>query len=293
MNTFKNEDFTKIVAFGNSYSDNGEAHRISNDVKQNRPEKKDVYIKPGNELYWNNRYSNGYTSVEVMAKMLKIHLQNFAVGGATTSRKNYTCWMDSFEDTGVIGQVEKYIKSLDDNKADSHALYYIFPFENDYFKFVDFDLQGTIDDICKAAIENFISSLEKLIACGAQKFFIVSCSDLTLVPYEQMMQRTKMAQEFTYKINKQLPKILKKLVREHNIKVLLFKHTELSAYILKSPEKFSLVQFNEACQATYPKIIHAKDNPDQFYFWDEWHFSRVTHEIFGKFMYQRAISHHW
>lgn len=293
MKTFKNGYFTKIVAFGNSYSDNGEAYRISNYVMQTKYEKRDVYIKPGDELYWNNRYSNGYTSVEVMSKMLNINLQNFAIGGATTSRKNYTSWMDSFEDTGILGQVDKYIKSLNYNRADPHALHFIFPFENDYFKFVDFDLPGTIDDICKASIENFINILEKLIACGAKKFFIVSCSDLSLVPYEQMMQRTKIAQKFTCKINKQLAKIIKKLVGENNVKVLLFKHTELSSYILGSPEKFGLIQFKEACQATYPNILHVKDNPDQFYFWDEWHFSRVTHEIFGNDMYHQALSYRW
>lgn len=293
MFTYNNQYFSKIVAFGNSYSDSGEAYRISNNVMQNRLDNRDVYIKPGDELYWKNRYSNGYTSVEVMAKMFDVSLFNYAVGGATSGIKNYTSWMDTFEDTGVLGQINKYNDSLGENNADPDALYFIFPFENDYFKFVDCDLPGTIDDICKTAIENLIYGIELLILCGAKKFFIVSCSDLSLVPYEKIMQRANKAQEFTHKVNKKLQNIINLLIKKHSIKALLFNHTDLSAYIVNAPEKFGITKFEEACQSTYPKALHVKDKPNEFYFWDEWHFSRAIHAIFAKNMYHQAISYEW
>ena len=290
MPIYNKKEFSKIVAFGNSYSDNGEANRISKYVMQKQNTNEDVYIKPGNDLYWNNRYSNGYTSVELLAKMLKIDLFNFATGGATSGRTNYTSWMDTYEETGVLGQIDRYIKNLDKGKADADALHFIFPFENDYFKFVDYNSKETIKSICKAAIENLVNGIKNLTSYGAKKFFVVSCSDLTLVPYENTMDRIKYAKEFTHTINNNLQKTITSLTEESEIEILLFNHTEVSKYISNHPEKFSFTKYKEACQVTYPKSLHVKDNHEKFYFWDEWHFSSTTHEIFAKEMYKKIIS---
>lgn len=284
--------FSKIVAFGNSYSDNSEAYKISTIVKKNNPKRPDIYIKPGKEVYWANRYSNGYTSVEIMAQMLEIELINFATGGATSGRKNYTEWMDTYEETGVLGQIDKYLRSLKIDTLDPATLYFIFPFENDYFKYIDFGSTDTFEDLCNESINHLICGLKALAIAGAKRFFIVECSDLSLVPYEQTMGRTNVAREFTCNINRQLPKTIKNFMKKNKgIDICLFKHTNISAMIQQSPMKYGFNDLSAVCQRTYPKTFLVKPNADSFYFWDEWHFSKIVHKIFGEKMYECAVAH--
>ena len=292
MTQFIRNQFSKIIAFGNSYSDNGEANRISKDVMKRLPTKKDIYMKPGGALYWNNRYSDGYTSVEVLAQMLNIDVINFATGGATSGRKNYTDWMDAFEETGVLAQVDKYENSLERGMTDEDALYFIFPFENDYFKYVDFNESTSLEHLCDTALQNVVLAVRHLISIKAKKFFIVGCSNLALVPYEQMMQRTVYAGKFRDYINNNLPDVLQPFKELNNVQIVIFDHVKASEDILKSSEN-GICNYKEACQVTYPEVLHVRECPEQFYFWDEWHFSKAAHKLFGKDMYKKIALFDW
>ena len=58
------QEYTQIIAFGDSYSDDGASYEITNRMVDQGV--KDSMIFPG-DLYWQNRWTNGPTAVEVMA----------------------------------------------------------------------------------------------------------------------------------------------------------------------------------------------------------------------------------
>jgi phospholipase/lecithinase/hemolysin len=278
-------EFTQVFAFGDSFSDNGEAKKISTEIVHSKDCPDGAYIKPSDELYWNDRYSNGPTAVEVLAKKLDLNLTNYATGGATTGKENYSNWMDHLGYTGVLGQIEKFEKSLNGAKADPDALYFIFASGNDYFLFMDYSHPGKIEDVADKAVENINTAVEKLSKLGAKNFFVVNSSDLSLVPYEIANNRTDSSKAFMERVNKNLPESMNNLQNDLNVSIMLFDITKVSDNIIKNPQKYGLVELSKECQSTYPKVKPAHENPDQYFFWDEWHPGRVAHKIFGEEMY--------
>ncbi|NLK97916.1 SGNH/GDSL hydrolase family protein [Defluviitalea saccharophila] len=276
---------SQVIAFGDSHSDSGEAKRITTAIVNDANTPEGAYIKPSDELYWESRYSNGPTSVEILAEKLGVHLFNYATGGATSGEGNYSAWMDHLGPTGLLGQIQAFEKSLNGQKADPNALYFIFASANDYYLFMDYELEGTIKGVADQAVVNINTAVKNLADLGAKKFFVVNSSDLSLVPYEITTGRTAEAKAFTEHFNKELPKTLKKQEKDLDVSILLFDHTKVSNKIVKNPEKYGLVELSQECQSTYPEVKPARENPDQYFFWDEWHFSRVAHNIFGEEMY--------
>jgi len=286
MATIKNiKKITKIIAFGNSYSDNGEARKISTAILQDSNSSDEAFIKPTEGLYWNNRYSNGYTSVEILAKKLDVKLINYATGGATSGKENYSSWMDCFGGTGLLGQVDKFEKSLHVDNVDTNALYFIFASENDYFAYMDFAHSGSIEELAYNVVDNINTAVKRLTKLGAKKFFVVNSSDLSLVPYEITMNRVDSAKIFVDTVNMTLPKTLIKLEKDLDISIIMFDHTIISRDIVQNSEKYGFTELSKEYKSTFPQVLTASGNQDAYYFWDEWHFSRATHKIFGEAMY--------
>lgn len=284
------EKFTQVFAFGDSYSDNGQAKKISAQIMEssNRPD--DAFLKPSKEdgLYWEGRYSNGHTAVEVLAENLDVPLVNYATGGATTGEKNYTEWMDHLGNTGVLGQIEKFENSLKEGKADPDALYFIFASANDYFLFMDYSLPGKVEDVADKAVDNINTAIKRLNSLGAEKFFVVNSSDLSLVPYEITTNRTESAEAFVKCVNKKLPESIKELQKNSNIKIMMFDLPKISDDIIKNPSKYGLVVLDKEAQSTYPEVKPVNANPEQYYFWDEWHYTSTVHKILGEKMYDKV-----
>lgn len=279
-------NITKIVAFGDSYSDNGEAKRISTEIMnlENPPE--NAYIKPSNDLYWNNRYSNGNTAVEVFASNLNVELKNYATGGGTTGISNYSAWMDVLGGTGVLGQIKKFENDLDGKEIDENALYFIFASGNDYFYHMDYNIESEISEVALNATKNIKTSIEKLTNIGAKKFFVVKSTDLSLVPYEITTKRTEDAKSFTKVFNQNLEKEIMPLKEKLNIEIMIFDPTKVSDKIVKNPAEYGISVLDTECQSTYPKILPKKENEDEYYFWDEWHFSKKVHKLLGDAMFE-------
>lgn len=191
--------------------------------------------------------------------------------------------MDYLGPTGTLGQIETFEKSLNGKKADPNALYFIFASANDYFLFMDYSMPGTVEEVADKAVDNINTAVKKLADLGAKKFFIVNSSDLSLVPDEIANKRTDAAAAYVKHFNKKLPKSLKKVKKGLDISI--FDHTKVSKKIVRNPKKYGLVELNKECQSTYPEVKPAHENPDQYYFWDEWHFTRVVHTIYGEEMY--------
>jgi cholinesterase len=280
---------SQVVAFGDSYSDNGQAKKISVQIIKDINKPEGAYEKPSDVLYWKGRYSNGNTAVEVLAKNLNVPLTNYATGGATTGKDNYSSWMDYLGDTGVLGQINKFEASLNGKKADPEALYFIFASANDYFKFVDYEMPGKVEAVADEAVDNIKASVRTLSKLGAKNFFIVNSSDLTLVPYENTMHRTKVASTFTQSVNENLPEALRTLEAYSDVSITIFDMPKASNEIIKNKDRYGITNFKDPCEATYPEVKPAELNSNEYYFWDEWHYTNTIHKILGEKMYEAVV----
>lgn len=280
----KKAQISQIYAFGDSYSDNGGSMKISSEIMKLPKLINGASILPSDpksKLYWNGRWSNGPTAVEVLATDLNIKLTDYAVGGATSGKHNYYDWIDKYKDTGVLGQVDSFKKSLAGQKADPKALYFIFVSANDYFAHMDFTLAGTIKELSKQTVENIDTTTKELSSLGAKNFMIVNCTDLSVVPWEAINSRTSQAKEYTKDVDTELPGNLKILATTLNVKITLFDYTAVSKKIRSNPSKYGIKEIDKPFERTYPNIVVGKDNPNEHYFWDEWHPTKVVHKIVG------------
>lgn len=283
----RKEGISKIVAFGDSASDSGEAYAVSKEILALPEVPEGAFLKPGT-VYWENRYSNGKSAIEVLAEMMDKKLTNYATGGATSGYKNYTPWMDTIAYTGVLGQIDKYEKSLNGQKADPNALHFIMVGANDYSEFLDYELEGTIEGVADTVVANMAIAIRDLAELGAEKFLISNSIDLTLTPYEIREGRTDAAKAYTERVNTTLPDVLADLEKELNVDITEFDAAKVMGDIAKNPQKHGIRFVGVEAQPTYPEIKPAKTNADEYFSWDEWHFSRVTHRVIGEAMYALA-----
>lgn len=277
-------EITQIIAFGDSMSDNGTAHEVSKAVLAS-DDNEGAFVKPG-ELYWENRYSNGNTAIEVASELAEKPLTNFATGGGTSGVGNYSDWMDNLGGTGVLGQIDKFQASLNGEHADQDALYFIFAGANDYCKFVDYALPGTVEEIADQVVNNLETAVRELNALGAQKFLVPSAVDVSIMPYEIAEGRREYAKTFVTRIDAQLPAMFESLEKELNISITPFNTAEVTAQIRENPADYNIVELETPAQPTWPEIKPVAENADDYLFFDEWHFSRVTHKILGEAFFE-------
>src|SRR5690554_4353816 len=123
--------FSEIVVFGDSLSDSGNVHSLT----QGYPGNSKLPFPPDSR-YVDGRQSNGPVAVEYLQQRLGVPLRNFAQVGATTGLGNI--WDDGSldEPAGALGlsgmhrQVESYLSQP--GSADANALYVLWGGPNDF-----------------------------------------------------------------------------------------------------------------------------------------------------------------
>ncbi|MEM8780942.1 MAG: SGNH/GDSL hydrolase family protein [Cyanobacteria bacterium P01_G01_bin.49] len=276
---------SRIYAYGDSYSDDGEGFEISTQaVNAGVPGSFILPADPALGLYdAEGRWTNGPTAVEVLSQTLQVGLTDYAVGGAKSGNGNYYSWLDPFQNTGVFGQIEQFTADLNGQVADGDGLYFIFISANDLFEYVDFGLPGTIEELSAQTVENIGQNVSNLAALGAKQFLVVNSSDLGIVPGVIEFGQTNEAALFTELVNELLPKELEMLTQQLNAEIALYDHVAISDEIRSNPEKYGLSNLDDPCQPVFP-IEPVCSTPDQYYFWDEYHPTRRVHQIIGEDM---------
>ena len=278
------EPISQVYAFGDSYSDNGLSLEISTDaVNAGVTNSVVLPADPELELYDSQgRWTNGLTSVEVLSQNLDVDLTNYAVGGATSGDGNFFSWLDSFEDTGVSGQVEQFAVDLGGQPADPDAIYFIYVSANDFFEDSAFDLPTTELEVAAQTVANIKQQIDELSVLGAEKFFVVNSSDLSILPSIVEAGVVENADSFTNEFNELLPQELSALESELDIEIVMYDHEEISDRIRANPLDYGLNNLNDPYQ---PLLSTNTDlNPDKYYFWDDNHPTRRVHEIIGEDM---------
>jgi len=244
----------------------------------------DAVVVPASDLYWQGHWTNGPTAVEVLADHLQVPLTDYAVGGAKSGNGNAIHWMDLYEDTGVLGQIDKFKATLKNGQADSHALYFIFASANDFFEHEDSSLPGTLPDLADQAIANMETAVSRLAEMGAKRFLVVNSTNLSIMPFAIAQGLADRAAEFQTRFNSELPIRMDTLESRFGVEITLFDYIAISNKIRNNPAQFSLKNLTEPCQPVFFVVGSVCSSPDEYYFWDESHPTRRVHQIVGEAM---------
>ncbi|MGM3216473.1 SGNH/GDSL hydrolase family protein [Pseudomonas sp. PhalM4] len=272
--------YDHIYAFGDSYSDNGAGEILTKALVEKKVA--DAQEVPGT-LYWQGRWSNGPTAVEHLAQALKVPLTDYAIGGAKSGSGNYYSWMMPHRDTGVFGQITEHLAEQT-NTADPKSLYFIFVSANDFFEWADFSHPESIDTLSRNSVANIQKAVEKLIAAGAKNMMVVGSTDLSRVPAVVQGNQVSNAAKYQQVLESKLPVMLSKLSKTHHVSISYFDHIAFSDNLRKTASSAGLTELNKPCQPTYPEVKPACQNPDAYYYWDEWHPTRQVHSLAAKAM---------
>ena len=238
--------------------------------------------QPG-DLYWENRYSNGYTGIEVAAEKAGLELVNYATGGATSGYENYSAWMDTLGNTGVLGQVEKYTQELGDATANESDLFFIMSGTNDYCKFIDFELDGTLEDVANQTLANTEEAIRMLAEVGAENIIVSEANDVSTMPYEITEGRKESAKEYSLIVNEKLPEMVSRLESELQLDIEIFQLTKITDDIIANPETYGFKEHVNVIQPTWPEVLEAKtEDLASYMFFDEWHPSAQMHQYIGE-----------
>ena len=271
---------TQIVAFGDSYSDNGASMRISKlDVDNGVA---DAWLMPPSDLYWEGRWSNGPTAVEVLAQRLQVKLTDYAVGGAQSGLNNINP-TGGMNMTGILSQLNNFQTDFQGKKIDPAALYFKFISANDFFINLLNGYSGNYSDLADKALENIQTAVTKLSELGAKRFLIVNSFDPAIAPVVMTAQGEDVANEFKHRFDTQLPVIMDALSKKLNILVNVFDIQAVSDKIRSAPQQYGLKNLADPCMADLDSTT-ACNSPDEYFFWDPVHPTRRVHQIVGEAM---------
>lgn len=269
----------RVYAFGDSYTDDGAGYGATRAmVAQGVPQ---ANAKPG-RLYWQQRWSNGPVTVEVMAKALGLPLADYAIGGAKSGPDNYYGWMNRAWPTGTLAQVADYLDRQPHGRADANGLYFIFASANDFFAHEDFDEKTSIPDLATAAANNVATAVKRLADAGARHFVVIGSVDLTHVPAVTAGHDERDAERFQSRFDTLLHKQLTALSTQRSLQVSWFDRVALAKRLRTHAKRYGLSDFDSPCQPTYPKVGPRCDQPATHYYWDEWHPTHHVHQLAGR-----------
>ncbi len=243
-------NFTDLVVFGDSLSDNGNYYAMYG------------YPPPP---YWEGRFSNGPVWVEQMANHLGLEsaaISDRAVAGALT--------------TNVLSlQIRPYL--VEKGAADPRALYVYWAGANDLLALLESG--GSPERMIARAMHETGAGLLALIASGARHILVVNLPDISLTPLIQETRDDSLIQTvraLTEAYNGALATVLGTLEAATGLDFVEMDSFAFTQETVAEPadKGFRAVDW----PALSPDGRVAKD-PDHFLFWDGIHPTRRAHSF--------------
>ena len=299
--------FDKVVVFGDSLSDSGNAYNL---VGAATP---DIEFPPPPN---NRRNSNGLVAVEYMASALGVTLlpstvsggTNYAVsgaltgpstanfpappipGGITVSTENYGAIVyGPFADplrtgTSLVSQVGQYLSGAPTIEG-SDTLFVVWAGANDFF----FDPQSaTVTN----SVTNIMTSIGALAQAGARRFLVPGLPDLSLTPGIREQDATApgfgigagfsaLSLAFNQALQGQLVQLENSLLGQAaGLDITYFDVNASLLAVLANPSSLGLVNVTQGCNDVFFQATC--DQPDEYLFWDPVHPTDVVHAELGK-----------
>ena len=279
-------DYERVVAFGDSLSDPGNAFVLTMNVSlppfQLIPDA--PYARGG------MHFSNGKTWVEQLAAELDVRrsagpalrkplvFSNYAVGGARARPEGPF-------DLGT--QVDLFLRDFA-GSAPADALYVVYAGSNDVrdaLSALATDPSGaTSFAILQGALAAVRDNLLKLQAAGARHFLVPNAPDLALVPAVQLQGAAAQgaARWLAVSYNASLSDLLAQLDGQNGVTITRLDIFSLLAAVVAAPASFGLSNVDQPCIVPGTTVHPYCANPDQYLFWDGIHPTRVGHGIIAE-----------
>jgi phospholipase/lecithinase/hemolysin len=282
----------KLVIFGDSLSDNGNALALTGGAFPSSPYGH-TYNKSGTDLgdTFPGRFTDGQnwvdyfpgvaesfgTDVSVATAYFQnpqsANATNFAVGGATSGEGDV--FVNSLP--GFQTQVLTYLNS--GRQASGNDLYVIWIGANDFS-------DGIEPGQTVANIENGIAELS---AKGARTFVVINVPDISLTPLVKSLGGATVlaAKQYVLTTNVLLAVELPQFALLHGISINLVDINAIFVPLVNSPGSFG---FTNSTSAAYnPTTGVVVSDPNDYVFWDGFHPTTNVHYIGAEFIFRAAF----
>ncbi|KAI9363527.1 G-D-S-L family lipolytic protein [Zopfochytrium polystomum] len=262
-----------VVAFGDSWSDIGNAYNLTNGV---------VPLSPP---YYKGRFSNGPVWLETLVddSHLDTKLVDLAFGAATTNSAIRGILNTGAPAPSVNEQIAIYYSAyLNSNSVGDSPLYSLWSGGNDlYFDFVVYKVNTTSEQIAS----NIILNAQTLITnFSANRILILNLPPVTRFPLFKVFDANlaALAAQITAGINALLPGKIDALVASSSAapQILLFDASALVTSFLDNPADYGFTNAVDPCLDTTTGVACA--NPDAYVFWDNLHYTAKAHRLIGE-----------
>ncbi len=295
------EEYERIVIFGDSLSDPGNAFFLLGNSLTPPYATLDALLIP-NAPYavGGNRFSNGATWVEQLARSLELKSSsgpafmpdirgkrkrsNYAVGGARAR--------DTGSDVNLPVQVNAYLSRGTTQHDDDETLYVVEFSGNDIRDAISalaVDPSGTTSSgIVTAALISIADNMATLYLSGAREFLLVNSADLSLTPAIRTLDvispgSAMAAALVSAQYNTGISLLIEQLTTQlPGIEITLFDISSLLHQIVANPGDFRLSNVTAACiMPLVPPYSCGMKN--RYLFWDGIHPTRAGHAIFAEY----------
>ena len=283
--------FDRIVVFGASVSDPGNAFALTGEAVKPPYQELDAFLVPDAPYaVGGHHFSNGATWIEQYAKRRGLgkyvaaafneensHAMNYAVGAARAHNDGINF--------NLRDQVSAFLNDVG-NVAPSHALYVIDIGANDVR-----DALVTGDaSILEDALKEIAANMTALYAAGAKKFLVLNLPDLGVLPAlriaDDLCNHTcgapffagVLSQLFNFNLENGVLSGIESLPGVKIIRLNLFQ--KMNA-IMADPAAFGLTETETPCIT--PNVAPSTcKKPDQYFFWDGIHPTKAVHGILAQ-----------
>lgn len=260
----------RIVAFGDSLSDTGNAYNES------------LWTFPNHGGWLLGRFSNGPVWTEYLARAAGLNLSTWANGGAQVKHSNIVV-------NGLSDQVDSFVRYLDGVDYDpSRTLFTVWIGANDFMGTSRND-PGFVHETMRAQR----NAMKKLSAFGAKHIVMLNLPDVSRVPnFRDAGDKAATLHDMVRLYNDLLPEFVESFQKETGTAVVLVDVASLFDEVTDDPKRFGMTNARTSCLAllpganpfsTYATFPSQREDCDQhrFVFWDLVHPTTRVHEIVG------------
>ncbi|NII55969.1 SGNH/GDSL hydrolase family protein [Luteibacter sp. SG786] len=258
----------RIVAFGDSLSDTGNFHNLSQ------------WAIPAERSWFLGRFSNGPVWTEYLADMTGIPLNTWAIGTAETQD---TTFVDGLE--SQIDSFERYM-SRTTGYDTSRTLFTVLAGANDFMsdKRQDFASVGT-------ATRQLEASLVRLGQLGARKIALLNLPDIARVPrYRGNASKAALVGEKARRYNQALPAIVATIRERTGMDIRLIDIATMFDELLADPAAEGFNNVVDACLDIEDTKLHYATGrpmrractPHSYVFWDLVHPTTAVHRLIAQ-----------
>lgn len=249
------QNFEQIYVFGDSLSDSGNVFNAT------------AGVYPPSPPYFEGRLSNGPVWVEYLASKLEANSTNFAYGGSSTGIGNAV--IPLFPLPGLLTQVNSFTQA--NPQADPNALYTVWAGANDY-------LFGEVT-VPTESVGNLSTAVTSLYESGARNIMVVNLPDLGKLPGTRVdSQISSSFDALSEAHNFNLTATLDSLSQKPDINIIPVDVNSLFDEAIVAPTEFGFTNVTDSCLVG----VVACANPNEYWFWDEYHPTTAAHELVGE-----------